>query len=66
MIFLLLGFNSTALWACIQDLDTHFALKTLGSVNYFIGFETYKDHNGIYLTQSTYVLDLLKKEDERL
>ena len=35
---------------CIQDLDTHFALKTLGFVNYFLGFEVYRDANGINLT----------------
>ena len=55
------GFDPIALQVCIQDLNTHFALKTLGSVNYFLGFEAYKDVSGIYLTQSKYTLDLLKK-----
>lgn len=58
---LVTGSDSTALWACIQDLDTHFAIKTIGFVNYFLGFETHKDHSGIYLTQSKYTLHLLKK-----
>jgi len=31
--------DPTTLSYCIHDLDTHFALKTLGSVNYFLGFE---------------------------
>jgi len=53
--------NSIALQKCIQDLDDHFAIKTLGYVNYFIGFEAHKTANGLYLTQSKYVLDLLKK-----
>ena len=53
--------DSAALQACIHDLDAHFALKTLGSVNYFLGFETYRDKSGLYLTQSKYVFDLLKK-----
>ena len=55
------GSNNDALQSCIKALDTHFALKTLGSVNYFLGFEAYRDNSGIYLTQTKYVLDLLKK-----
>ena len=55
------GSDPIALRACIQDLDTHFAHKTLGFVNYFLGFEAFRDGNGIYLTQSKYTLDLLKK-----
>jgi len=58
---LVTGSNSIALQAYIQDLDTHFALKTLGSVNYFLGFEAYRDSTSIYLIQSNYTLDLLKK-----
>jgi len=50
-----------ALKAYINDLDTYFALKTLGSVNYFLGFEAHRDASGIYLTQSKYTLDMLKK-----
>ena len=52
--------NPISLKACIQDLDAHFALKTLGSVSYFLGFEAYRDAEGMYLTQSKYILDLLK------
>ena len=40
---LVTGFDSIALQACIQDLDTHFTLKTLVSINYFLGFEAYRD-----------------------
>jgi len=54
------GSDSVALSCCIHDLDTHFALKTLGSVNYFLGLEAYRNGNGLYLTQSKYVVDLLK------
>ena len=58
---LVTGSNSIALQAYIQDLDTHFALKTLGYVNYFLSFEAYRDTTNMYLTQSKYTLDLLKK-----
>lgn len=58
---LLTGSDSLALTSCIRNLDTQFALKTLGSVNYFLGFEAYRDTSSLYLTQSKYVIDLLKK-----
>ena len=58
---LVIGLDSLALQGCIHDLNTHFALKTLGSVNYFLGFEAYRNSTSIYLTQSKYTLDLLKK-----
>ena len=58
---LVMGSDPSALQTCIQDLDDHFALKALGSVNYFRGFEAYRDTEGMYLTQSKYTLDLLKK-----
>jgi len=58
---LLTGSDSMALKSCIADLDTHFALKTLSLVNYFLGFEAFRDTSGLYLTQSKYGLDLLKK-----
>jgi len=45
----------------INDLDTSLALKTLGSVNYFLGFEAYHDPTGVYLTQTTDTSDLLLK-----
>ena len=58
---LITGLDNTALRACVHDLETQFALKTLGSISYFLGFEAYRDHSGIYLTQSKYNLDLLQK-----
>ena len=58
---LITGSDNTALKSCIADLETHFALKTLGSVNYFLGFEAYRDTSGLYLSQSKYILDVLKK-----
>ena len=45
----------------MTDLHQQFALKTLGSISYFLGFEAYRDCNGIFLSQHKYVLDLLKK-----
>ena len=49
---LITGSNLVALGEFIRDLDTNFALKTLGSVHYFLGFEAHRNKAGIYLTQS--------------
>ena len=58
---LVTGSDPKVLQSFIRDLDTLFAFKTLGSVNYFLGFEANRDSTGIYLTQSKYTIDLLKK-----
>ncbi|KAL5773724.1 hypothetical protein ACOSP7_013365 [Xanthoceras sorbifolium] len=42
-------------------LNWKFALKTLGSVGYFLGFEAFRNSQGIYLTQTKYIFDLLTK-----
>ena len=42
-------------------VNNKFALKTLGSVNYFLSFEVLRNTDGIFLTQTKYTLDLLKK-----
>ncbi|XP_052208544.1 uncharacterized mitochondrial protein AtMg00810-like [Diospyros lotus] len=59
---LVTGSDSKVLKSFIRDLDTHFALKTLGSMNYFLEFEVHRDSTGIYLAQSKYIIDLLKKD----
>ena len=45
----------------IKDLHLQFTLKTLGSVNYFLGFEVIGTSSGLHLSQSKYVVDLLQK-----
>ncbi|KAL5837337.1 hypothetical protein ACOSQ3_014506 [Xanthoceras sorbifolium] len=42
-------------------MKTTFALKTLGSSGYFIGFKAFRNSTGIYLTQTKYIVDLLVK-----
>ena len=43
----------------ISDLNKSFALKTLGSISCFLGFEAYIDNTGLYLTQHKCVQDFL-------
>ena len=45
----------------MADFHQQFALKTLGSINYFLGFEAHRNQHGIFLSQHKYVIDLLKK-----
>ena len=43
------------------DLHQQFALKTLGSISYFLEFEAHRNKDGIFLSQTNYVTNLLKK-----
>ena len=58
---LITGSDPTLIHRIMADLNKKFALKTLGSISYFLGFEAYRDQNGIFLSQTKYTTDLLKK-----
>lgn len=45
----------------IIDLGQAFALKTLGEVSYFLGFEAKRVEMALCLTQTKYIHDLLAK-----
>ena len=45
----------------IDALHTQFALKTLGLVHYFLGFEVLRTPLGLHLSQAKYAADLLHK-----
>ncbi|XP_060961763.1 uncharacterized mitochondrial protein AtMg00810-like [Cannabis sativa] len=45
----------------ISGLNNEFSLKDLGPVHYFLVVEIYRDSNGMYLSQSKYITDLLTK-----
>ncbi|KAI9186866.1 hypothetical protein LWI28_021705 [Acer negundo] len=53
--------SASLITSTISELHSKFALKDLGEVNYFLGFEAYRDSSGIYLPQSEYIHDLLSK-----
>ncbi|KAI9160735.1 hypothetical protein LWI28_011054 [Acer negundo] len=58
---LITGSSSTLIKHTISQLHSTFVLKTFGSVNYFLGFEAYRNSTGLYLMQTKYIMDLLKK-----
>jgi uncharacterized membrane protein len=59
---LITGKSSSLVTDLIQKLDTQFALKNLGKLNYFLGIEVnYLSNGSILLNQTKYVHDLLCK-----
>ena len=58
---LITGDNQADVQHIIDALHTKFALKTLGSVHYFLGFEVLRTPLGLNLSQAKYVADLLHK-----
>jgi histone deacetylase 1/2 len=55
------GSNTKFLEAFIKQLNVVFSLKDLGNLHYFLGIEVHRDASGMYLKQSKYIGDLLKK-----
>ncbi|KAL5823894.1 hypothetical protein ACOSQ4_021794 [Xanthoceras sorbifolium] len=45
----------------IQNLGATFALKTLGSLSYFLGFEIARTAAGLHVSQTKYAIDLFKR-----
>lgn len=59
---LITGTSTPLIRDLIQKLNCQFALKELGSLDYFLGIEVQKLQNGcMLLTQSKYVCDLLQR-----
>ena len=44
----------------MQQLTGEFAIKDLGTLNYFLGIEVKQQRDGLILSQKHYALDLLK------
>ncbi|KAH9656592.1 retrovirus-related pol polyprotein from transposon RE1 [Citrus sinensis] len=55
------GNNSKKIQHFIHTLSSQFALKDLGSLNYFLGIEIKKFKQGIFLSHAKYAKDLLDK-----
>ncbi|KAH9698429.1 hypothetical protein KPL71_024008 [Citrus sinensis] len=58
---LITGSNSLLVEKVIHQLGTEFALKDLGEFNYFLGLEVTPIVDGLHLSQTKYIGDLLKK-----
>lgn len=53
------GNNSKHIQQVISTLSNRFSLKDLGFLNYFLGVEVIRRDDGLILSQSKYVLDIL-------
>ncbi|GKV20627.1 hypothetical protein SLEP1_g30725 [Rubroshorea leprosula] len=57
----LIASSLTLLQEVINNLSSKFALKDLGSLNYFLGIEVTKFLGGIFLSQAKYAKDVLTR-----
>ncbi|CAN6686987.1 unnamed protein product [Malus baccata var. baccata] len=57
------GSSTTVCQSIITQLQTMFPVKDLGDIHYFLGIEVHRSDKGLFLHQSKYALDLLKKSD---
>ena len=60
---LITGENKDDIQQVIQDLHAQFALKSLGAVNYFLGFEVHQSSSGLHLSNTKSATKLLHKTD---
>ena len=56
---LIMGDSSEDIQQVITDLSHQFAIKNLGTVSYFLGFEVRRTSSQLHLCQSKYAADLL-------
>ena len=55
------GSNSSLVSSFITSLANRFSLKDLGTLSYFLGVEVLPHTNGLFLSQSKYILDIIHK-----
>ncbi|XP_076913547.1 uncharacterized protein LOC143572213 [Bidens hawaiensis] len=58
---ILTGNDERIIGSFISRLNNEFAIKDLGDLNYFLGLEVAYTDEGIFLTQSKYASDILKR-----
>lgn len=58
---LITGNNPYCITQLTRDMSRRFSMKDLGSLHYFLGTEVYGSTNGMHLSLSKYILDLLTR-----
>lgn len=60
---IIIGPNSSHISSFITSLSNRFSLKDLGTLSYFLGVEVLPHSDGLFLSQTKYILDLLTKSN---
>ncbi|KAD2804230.1 hypothetical protein E3N88_37607 [Mikania micrantha] len=55
------GPDTTLVSSFTTSLSNRFSLKDLGTLSYFLGVEVLPHHDGLFLSQAKYILDVLTK-----
>lgn len=58
---LILGNDMPAIIDLKKVLSSHFTMKAMGPVNYFLGLEIDRSKAGFFISQKKYVMDMLKE-----
>jgi hypothetical protein len=58
---ILTGSHSAAITDLLNSLKRDFAVKDLGSLNFFLGLEVLPNADGVLLSQQRYIMDLLNR-----
>lgn len=53
--------NSPSIYQLIKQLGPTFAMKDLGPLHYFLGLEVHRTNENLFLSQTKYAIDLLRK-----
>ena len=57
---LVIGSDTTTITSLIAQLNSKFSLKDLGEMHYFLGIQVSHTNNGLHLSQTKYIRDLLQ------
>ena len=55
------GNDDSTIFSIISKLKYEFVMKDLGDLSHFLGIEVARDHIGLHLRQSKYIVDLLDR-----
>jgi hypothetical protein len=58
---IIMGTHVDVIFMLIQKLKGEFAIKDLGPLHYFLGVQAFRDQNGLYLTQTKCISDILHR-----
>lgn len=59
----LTGNNSNLIATVTEFLTSHFKIKDLGPLNFFLGIQVTRSADGIFINQQKYIADILKEFD---